>query len=104
MTSIWKVSTIADSALERKASKDVSTQVEEEEEESFTVEQILDRVQYENGQVYYLLKWLGYDEEWNTWEPAENLDCTDMIQKFEHNRAMEKAARKMKNIKKSVQL
>ena len=34
----------------------------------------------------YLLKWRGYDDDDNTWEPADNLDCTDLIEDFERKR------------------
>merc|ERR1719427_479963 len=32
---------------------------------------------------FYLMKLKGYDESHNTWEPAGDLDCTDLIREFE---------------------
>ena len=29
------------------------------------------------------MKWEGYDDSFNTWEPEENLYCNDMIEMFE---------------------
>lgn len=51
-------------------------------ETEFEVEEILDSRLYRNhGQ--YLVKWIGYSDSDNTWEPYENLtNASEMISKF----------------------
>ena len=58
--------------------------------EIFKVEKILKKRVEDSGNVYYFLKWHGYPEEENTWEPVENLSCPLLIEEFEAKEKAEK--------------
>ncbi len=57
--------------------------------EDYVVEKVVDKRNVK-GKIQYLLKWKGYPDEENTWEPSENLDCEELISAFEEKRKKER--------------
>ncbi len=48
------------------------------DEEEYVVERIVDK-RTRNGRVEYFLKWKGYHDSENTWEPKEHVDCPELL-------------------------
>ncbi|KAK4876830.1 hypothetical protein RN001_009336 [Aquatica leii] len=57
-------------------------EVDWESDEEFEVDRILDVYFKKNGQREFLVSWKGYSSSQDSWEPEENLDCTNLIEKF----------------------
>ncbi|XP_065362912.1 chromodomain-helicase-DNA-binding protein 1 isoform X2 [Calliphora vicina] len=54
---------------------------DDEEEQEWEVEKIIDYAEEKKGRVFRI-RWKGFGPKNDTWEPEENLNCGDIIQKF----------------------
>ncbi|KAL4226777.1 hypothetical protein ACF0H5_014756 [Mactra antiquata] len=55
--------------------------IEWKETEDFEVERILDYYE-EDGREFYLIKWKGWSQAHNSWEPKNNLECENLLEEF----------------------
>jgi hypothetical protein len=64
----------------------MSTGGSDGEPEEYVVEKIMNK-KLVKGKVQYFVKWEGYPEGDNTWEPEENLNCPDKVLEFEREQS-----------------
>ncbi|CAN1246218.1 Chromo domain-containing protein LHP1 [Linum grandiflorum] len=81
--------------------EDGGGEAEEEErpklDEGFYEMEAIRQKRSRKGQIQYLIKWRGWPEAANTWEPKENLmSCSDVIEAFEERLGSGKGTRKRK--------
>lgn len=50
-------------------------------EPEYVVERIVAK-RHRRGKVQYQIKWMGCGDSENTWEPEENLNCQDLLERF----------------------
>ena len=62
------------------------TEEEDDDEEEFVIEKVVDKRVDSDGLVEYFLKWKGYSDEENTWEPLENVETEEMIIEYEKSK------------------
>ena len=66
----------------KQKNKDNSDSEESETEQVYIVEKVVSKRKSKAGKTEYLIKWQGYKEADNTWEPADNVS-DDLIKEFE---------------------
>ena len=75
-------STIGKVVSSNKKKKQPNKEAQQPKEEEYYVEAILDKCLDASGRILYLIKWVGWDSIYNTWEPVEHLNCSELLQDF----------------------
>jgi uncharacterized protein (UPF0335 family) len=71
MHSVPTTENAIDSDINTEESNDEESQ---EDTEEYLVEDVLKGRKLKNGKLEYLIRWKGYGEEFDSWEPEENLN------------------------------
>uniref|UniRef100_A0AC34F1I7 Chromo domain-containing protein n=1 Tax=Panagrolaimus sp. ES5 TaxID=591445 RepID=A0AC34F1I7_9BILA len=50
---------------------------------TFFVEKILNKRVNADNEIEYFIKWKGFNDDWNTWEPAGNCNCKALIDAYD---------------------
>lgn len=53
-----------------------------DDNKEWEVEKIIDVQQKRDGKRNFLIRWKDYSSNSDSWEPEENLDCSELIDKF----------------------
>jgi hypothetical protein len=64
------------------AAKPPTDSKEEDEEEEYVVERILDYRVGRNGRRMYRIKWEGYETKDSTWQREDEMNCPDILARF----------------------
>ena len=71
--------------------------INESSDTEYEVEKILDFKLSKNKKKLFLVKWKGYNEEYNSWEPEENLtNAKQILKKFFSKKIIKKKEKLMK--------
>lgn len=63
--------------------------IKKRKSEEYIIEDIID-FKFESGNEYFFIKWKGWPESENTWEPIEHLDnCPAILRKFLQNKELQ---------------
>lgn len=80
-----------------------SNDSETTDDEFYKVEKVVGH-RKRKGKNYFLIKWKGYDDSENTWEPEEHLNCQDLLDEYflgMEEKNVKKTKPKKKNTKKA---
>lgn len=73
----------------------------DESDAQYDVEKIMGE-KIESGQRFFLVKWKGWGEKSNTWEPEESVECFELVEKFRDScRSVKPKAVKQSPVKKA---
>lgn len=67
--------------VDQKAHANGHDEDENDNDDVYEVEKLLDH-KMEKGVRYYLVRWMGYSEQFDTWEKESNLECPDILNAY----------------------